>query len=81
MSTETIRERLREYIGFADDKKVQAMYTMVEDEIVEELDLWQDKDFLAELKSRIDDIESGIDEGMSWEEVKTQARNELAAKR
>ncbi|MDO3642517.1 MAG: hypothetical protein ACTHMI_01835 [Mucilaginibacter sp.] len=81
MSTETIRERLREYIGFADDKKVQAMYTMVEDEIVQELDLWQDKDFLEELKSRLDDIDSGIDEGMTWDEVKTKARSELAAKR
>lgn len=35
MSTETIRERLHEYIRYADDKKVNAIYTMVEDEITE----------------------------------------------
>jgi hypothetical protein len=36
MGTETIRERLHGYIDFADDKKINAIYTMVEDEIVEE---------------------------------------------
>jgi hypothetical protein len=78
MSTEIIRERLQEYIRYADDRKVKAMYTMVEDEIVEQLDLWQDKDFLAELKSRLDDIDSGMDEGMTLEEMKT--RNRLLSK-
>ena len=59
MSTATIRERLFEYIRFADDKKVQAIYTMVEDEITQEMNLWEDKDFLAELESRINSFESG----------------------
>jgi hypothetical protein len=77
MSTETIRERLHEYIRFADDKKVEAIYTMVEDEIVEELDLWEDEAFLNELKSRLDDIESGADEGLTWDEVKAKAKSEL----
>jgi hypothetical protein len=81
MTTETIRERLHEYIRFADDKKVNAIYTMVEDEIVEELDLWEDKDFLNELKERLDDIESGNDVGLSWDEVKIKARSELKTKR
>ena len=63
MSTATIRERLFEYIRFADDKKVQAIYTMVEDEINQEMNLWDDKEFLAELESRINSFESGEDKG------------------
>jgi len=72
MDTATIRERLSEYIRFADDRKVNAIYTMVEDEIIEELNLWEDEAFLEELKSRIDSFESGEDKGISWDEVKAK---------
>jgi hypothetical protein len=77
MTTEAIRERLTDYIRIADDKKVKAIYTMVEDEIVEGLDLWNDPDFLNEIKSRVDDFESGEIEHPTWEEVKLEARNSL----
>ena len=77
MSTETIRERLHEYIRFADDKKVEAIYTMVEDEIIEELDLWEDEGFLNELNRRLETYESGEVKGVSWEQVKLNARNRL----
>jgi len=72
MSTATIRERLFEYIRFADDKKVQAIYTMVEDEIIEKLDLWKDKDFVAELDRRIEELESGKIKGVTMEEMKSK---------
>jgi len=72
MSTATIRERLFEYIRFADDKKVQAIYTMVEDEIIEKLDLWKDKDFVAELDRRIEELESGKVKGVTMEEMKSK---------
>jgi hypothetical protein len=75
MTTQAIRERLHEYIRFADDKKLEAIYTMVEDDIVEELDLWENKDFLQEMKSRVDDFESGKTEAISWEEVKSKAKS------
>jgi putative addiction module component (TIGR02574 family) len=75
METEVIRERLQEYIRFADDKKVAAIYTMVESEIQDELDLWEDQDFLNEMKNRVDEYESGRVEGIPWEEVKKKARN------
>jgi len=81
MTIATIRERLHEYIDFADDKKINAIYTIVEDEIVEELDLWEDKEFLQELKSRLDDIETGHDDSLTWNEVKVKAQAELKAKK
>lgn len=68
MESTIIRERLHEYIRFADDKKVQAMYTMVESEIQEELNLWEDHDFLIEMKNRIDEYESGKAQLLSLEE-------------
>lgn len=73
MSTAAIRERLFEYIRFSDDKKVRAIYTMVEDDIIERLYLWEDKDFLKELDRRIDEIETGKVSGSTWEEVKAKS--------
>jgi hypothetical protein len=75
MGTAEIRERLHEYIRFADDKKVQAIYTMVESEIVEELNLWKDQDFLNEMKNRVDEYESGRAEIVSFEDFKKNIRN------
>jgi putative addiction module component (TIGR02574 family) len=72
MNTAIIRERLSEYIRFADDKKVKAIYTMVEDEIIEQLDLWKDKDFLDELDRRMDDLESGRVKGSTLEQIKAK---------
>ena len=74
MSTATIRERLFEYIRFADDKKVRAIYTMVEEDIIERLDLWEDKDFLKEIDRWIEEIETGKMIGSTWEEVKAKSR-------
>jgi len=79
MTIATIRERLHEYIDFADDKKINAIYTIVEDEIVEELDLWEDKEFLQELNSRLEAYENGSVKGVPWEEVKRKAEIRLKA--
>jgi len=79
MTTQAIRERLHEYIDFADDKKINAIYTIVEDEIVEELDLWEDKEFLQELNSRLEAYENGSVKGVPWEEVKRKAEIRLKA--
>ena len=40
-----------------------------------EISLWEDEDFLNEMKSRMDDYESGKDVGISWEEVKQHLRD------
>lgn len=72
MTTAKIRERLTEYIRFADDKKVQAIYAIVEDELIEQLDLWKDKDFIEELDRRIEELESGKIKGSTWEQVKAK---------
>lgn len=81
MTVALIREKLHDYIENADDKKVEAIYLMVEGEIDDEkYDRWEDEEFLKELKSRLDDFESGIDKGSTWEEVKLRARNRVSAK-
>jgi len=80
MTTAAIREKLHEMVNTADDQQVKAVYSIFEDQIAEKYNHWEDEDFLKELKSRLDDIENGNDEGLSWEEVKMKARAEFKAK-
>ena len=80
MTTAAIREKLHNFINTADDKYVKAVYSIFEDQIAEKYDHWEDEEFLRELKARLDDIENGEDDGLSWEEVKIKARAEFKAK-
>jgi putative addiction module component (TIGR02574 family) len=74
MTTAAIREKLHGFINTADDNQVKAVYSIFEDQIAERYDHWEDEEFLKELKSRIDDIESGKTQGIPWEEVKRKVQ-------
>jgi len=52
MNTENIRERLHNYLEIADDKKLKAIYVMVEDEI-NETAVEHSIKFKAELDKRV----------------------------
>ena len=52
MTTEDIRQKLHHYIETAQDKKVKTIFAMVEDEIEETYDYWNDEKFVAELQRR-----------------------------
>jgi hypothetical protein len=77
MTIEEMRIKLHHYIEVADDKKVKAIYRLLETEIEGPIDFWKDKEFLNEMKSRIDDFESGRDPGILWEEVKANVYKSL----
>ncbi len=53
MNTANIRQRLHSYLEVADDKKINAIYTMVEDDIKETI-VEYSAEFRAELDSRVD---------------------------
>lgn len=59
MKTTDIRQKLHHYIETAKDKKVKAIYAMVEDEIQETYDYWNDEEFLSELRRRQESYISG----------------------
>ncbi len=70
MNTAEIRQKLYEYIKTADDKKVKAIYTIVESEINQVNEWWQDDELVAELERRSDDLISGKEKGISWAKFK-----------
>jgi hypothetical protein len=69
MTTAAIRERLYDYIRMADDKKVEAIYTLLEDQIAPAVDWSEDEEFVAELDERVRRYEAGIDKGYTWDEL------------
>jgi len=72
MNTATIREKLCEYIRVADDRKVRAIFTIIENDVIEPYKWWNDNELLTELDNRSKQIKSGNDPGMLWEEAKKE---------
>jgi putative addiction module component (TIGR02574 family) len=74
MNTTAIRQKLYDYIRVAEDKKVKAIYTMVEEEINEAYDWSSDPAFIAELDKRSAEYKSGKVKGVPWEEVRKEVQ-------
>ena len=64
-----IRHKLYDYIRVADDKKLQAIYNLLEEEIEQTADWWKDKEVIRELDSRYQALENGTDKGFSIESL------------
>jgi hypothetical protein len=80
MTTTAIRKKLEKYLKTADDKKIKAIYTMVEDEI-ETMANEPDAAFIKELNKRSKAFAEGKGKEYSWEETKKAAANKVRAKR
>lgn len=72
MTTSAIRQKLYEYIREADDIKLKALYTIVEEDVDQTPDWWKDKKFVAELDRISHEMKSGTDKGASWELLKSE---------
>lgn len=69
MNTTSIRDKLYDYIRVADDKKLYAIYNLLENEIEQSSEWWKDKKFTLELDRRYQALESGLDKGFTIEEL------------
>jgi hypothetical protein len=70
MTTAAIREKLHNYISVADDKKIKAIYTLLEEQIAPAVDWSEDAEFVAELDERVRKHEAGIDPAYTIEETR-----------
>jgi len=68
MSNAAIRNKLYDYIRVADDKKLNAIYSLLENEIEQTNEWWKDKQITQELESRYQALENGSDKGVSIEQ-------------
>lgn len=69
MTTAAIRDKLYDYIRIADDKKIKAIYTMLEEEIEEKLEWWKDNSLVKELDAEYTQWKKGKMKGYSMQEV------------
>lgn len=69
MNTASIRDKLYDYIRVADDKKLMAIYTMLEDTITEDLEWWRDNAVVEELQKRYEAWDSGKEKGYSMADI------------
>lgn len=80
MTTTTIRKKLVNYLKVSDEKKIKAIYTMVEDEINTEANDWNEN-FVKELESRSKSLVNGTAKTYTWEETKKAAVKKIKSKR
>lgn len=69
MSNTAIRNKLYDYIRVADDKKLFAIYNLLENEIEQTNEWWKDKKFTNELNRRYQAMENGSDKGVTVNEL------------
>ncbi len=72
MTTTVIREKLHDYIDIADSKKLEAIYSMIEDGVLENVGVWENEEFLNEFDRRFEELESGKVKGITLEELKAK---------
>ncbi len=66
-----IRNKLYDFIRVADNKKLHAIYNLLQNDIDNTLEWWKDKAFIAELDRRYQSLENGTDKGYTLDELET----------
>src|SRR5436190_893998 len=71
MEAQKMREDLITYIHLADEKKLEALHTLlIAEQEEEEYQWWKDEKFVAEMEEDVRKIESGEEKVYSMAEVK-----------
>jgi hypothetical protein len=65
----SIRNKLYDYIRVADEKKLYAIYHLLENEIEQTNEWWKDKAFTVEIDRRLQALKDGTDKGITLEQL------------
>jgi len=79
MRTAQIKQQLHDYIDSAENKKLKAIYTLLENDIAEDYQLSQEQK--DELDRRYADHINGIGRTYTWEETVAMAHQALAERK
>ncbi|WDF78705.1 addiction module protein [Mucilaginibacter sp. KACC 22773] len=75
MRTSQIRKQLHEYIETAEDDKLKAIYTLLQNEISDSYELTKDQ--RDELDRRYHDHQNGVGQSFTWDETLAMAKQAL----
>ncbi len=76
MTATLIRQQLHNYLETANEKKIKAIFTMVEDEIKTDKTIWT-KEFKSEMTKRFDDYKNDTVKMITQKESKKRIDNLL----
>jgi hypothetical protein len=77
MPTSSIEKKINDYLVRLSQKQKKAVLTVTKtfaEEQDGESSVWDDKEFVAEIERRSDEMESGKVKSYNWQEVKQRAR-------
>jgi predicted RNA-binding Zn ribbon-like protein len=77
MKDADIRQKLHRYIETAKTKKVKAIYAILEGEIEEAYDYWNDEEFVAELQRREEDFRMGKSKSYTLDQAIKKAKQAI----
>jgi hypothetical protein len=80
MTTTLIRQKIYDYIKTADDKKVKAIYTMLEDTIKQSYDPFENARLVPELDKRRREFLKDKSKATKWEDAKVKILSSTKAK-
>jgi hypothetical protein len=69
MTISAIRIKLQEYIKVADEKKIKAIFALLEDDIIKDFNWWEDKNLVKDFENRIKECKNGTNKAFSLEEI------------
>ena len=81
MNAAAIRDKLYDYIRVADDKKIKAIYMMLEDQIAGQTEWWKDAAFFSALEKEYEAWDSGNEKGYSLADIKAEIATRKVKKR
>jgi len=79
MSIAEIKQQLHEYIDSAEDKKLKAIYTLLEDDITDDYQFSEDQK--KELDRRYNNYQNGVGKTYTWDETLAITDKALADRR
>lgn len=77
MKTSALKQKLHDYIDTANEKKLKAIYTILEQEIEDKYDWRSDEEWLAELNRREEECLKGSTKTYSLDETLARVRQAI----
>ena len=73
------RQLLHQYIDNANNHDVDTLFDYIDNGMNPDLpyNKWEDPEFVQEMDKRVNELESGLDKGYTWDEVKALARKSV----
>lgn len=75
-----MKMKIKSHFNEMAENKLKLADTVYNEQLIRIPGAWDDSAFLSEMKSRIEEFESGADQGRDWTEIFDEVKSTYAAK-